>query len=208
MATKQFKDWPAILAAALDDNDIIALQTAGNPYGHILVSELKKVFVGAAFVVPLPAGSWNFPNTNFASLEKISGSNGDIWIHQFSDGGADYLEAFFTLPDAIAGTVTIQINGFAATAVASKNVQFRLSHSARSAGESWDNAYADKNSGDLAISGTQDDWDELEFTETITNLGWSPGDKVRIQLKRIAASASDLVGNYNLADCNIIIPRI
>lgn len=161
----------------------------------------------ADFTVDFPAGNWNYPTSNPAPLDEDTGTNGTIIRQLFDDTTEEFVEAVFKLPPAIAGTVTFYIEGYAVTAVASKNVEFTFYHSAKADGESWDAAFSSKVSGDLATDGTQDQMDFFSFTETVSNLGWTAGDQVRIKLSRTAPSADNLSGDYGLTHFRISVPR-
>jgi hypothetical protein len=175
-------------------------------------SEGVKWGGGSPFVLDMPAGSWDYPATNFAPWEKVTGTYGDIYAHAFDDGGAEYVQSQFKLPENIGSgstTVTFYIEGFAKTWVTGKNVEFTFYHSAKADDEDWDSAdFTSEVSGDLALSTTaQDSMDFFSYTETFTNLGWSAGDHVRIKLGRTAASANELSGDYYLTHFRISVPR-
>jgi hypothetical protein len=162
--------------------------------------------VGSDFSMDFPAGSWDF-YTTFAPWEKETGTNGDLYIHRFDDTTEEIIQSQFKLPEGIQGTATFYVDGLSATAAASKNVRFRFYHSAKTAGEAWDASYATLNSGDMALNSTTGEYDQLSFTESVTNLGWSAMDNVRIRLSRVDASANDLSGDYKLVHFRIRVPR-
>ena len=161
----------------------------------------------ADFEVSFPAGSFDYPTTNPAPFEYATGTNGKIGRHLFDDTTEEQVESVFTLPSAIAGTVTFELYGYSITAAASKNVEFTLYHSARQNAEDWDDAYSSKISGDLATNSSQDSLSRFTWTETISNLGWTANDQVRIKLGRTAPSVNNLVGDYGITHFKIIVPR-
>jgi hypothetical protein len=73
--------------------------------------------------------------------------------------------------------------------------------------DSWDVAYTNEDSGDLAMDATQDDAAILTWTETVSNLGWAANEWVEHQLSRIAVSADELTGNAGVIAFAVEIPR-
>jgi len=161
------------------------------------------------FYVQFPAGSFKMPAANPAPLDNDTGTNGNIFRHLLDDTTEEFVECL--LPEVPAdidtsGTVTFFAKGYASTAVASKNIELKVYHSAKADGESWDAAYANKESGDLATDGTQDELDFFTWTETVTALGWAASDQIRLKLSRIAPSTANLAGDWGLTAFGIIIP--
>lgn len=156
-----------------------------------------------------PAGSFKYPTSNPAPLDMDSGTNGTVYRHLFDDTTEEFVEGDFIVPSDVdgSGTVTFRAYGYSVTAAASKNIELRLGHSARADAETWDNAYTDEDSGDEAVSSTQDQWDLIEWTETVANLAWAAKDHVRFQLSRIAPTANNLSGDWGLTHFEIVIPR-
>lgn len=163
---------------------------------------------GGPFEVGIPAGSWDLPASDFAEPEKDTGTNGTITGHLFDDTTEEFVEGVFVLPSAIAGTVTFEAYGYPTTWVTGKNIELKFYHSAKADDENWDAAYSNKESGDLAINTSgQDVLDRFTFTESISTLGWTANDQVRIKLSRIAPSANNLSGDWRLTHFRVIVPR-
>lgn len=160
--------------------------------------------------ISLPAGSWNYPTSNPAPLDRDIGTNGGMFRHLFDDTTEEFilLEPAFELPDNLdaAGTVYFSLFGYAKVADGNE-VQFRLSHSSRDKGESWDNAYATKDSGDYATDAQQDELDQIEWNETVANLGWAAQDLIRLMVSRIAiVDGTKVSGDYCFLNLKIRIP--
>lgn len=157
-----------------------------------------------------PAGSWQIPTSNYPELTWDVGSNGNTRVYKFDDTVEEFIEADLKLPDDLnpSGTVTIEVTGYALVTAASKYVQWKIYHSAKAVGESWDAAYATKSSGDKACNSTQDQLDVHQFTETVSNLGWAANDNVRLKLSRIAPTGTNLTGDYCVVHVRIKIPTV
>lgn len=175
------------------------------------ILELEETMEGLSYKeINIPAGAWNYPATNPAPLDRDTGANGGMFRQLFDDSTEEFilLEPAFELPDNLdpAGTVYFSLFGYAVAADGNE-VQFRLSHSARDLGESWDNAYVTEDSGDYATDAVQDRLDQIEWNETIGNLGWAAQDLVRIMLSRIAiVGGVPVVGDYGVCNLKIRIP--
>lgn len=156
-----------------------------------------------------PAGSWDYPTSNPAVLSRDVGANGTLLLHYFDDTTEELVESVIKAPNDLdaSGTVTFEAYGYARTAVAAKNIELNVYHSAKTDAENWDAAYASLDSGDLALDGTQDQLDHLTFTETVANLGWAANDHIRIKLSRIAPSEANLSGDWCLTHFRIRMPR-
>lgn len=160
--------------------------------------------------INLPAGSWNYPTANPAPLDRDIGTNGGMFRHLFDDTTEEFilLEPAFELPDNLdaAGTVYFSLYGYAKTADGNE-VQFRISHSAKAEGESWDAAYGTLDSGDKATDADQDEIDKIEWNETVSNLGWATEDLIRLMLSRIAIDdGTKVTGDYCFLNLKIRIP--
>lgn len=157
------------------------------------------------------AGSWNFPPAaNLAPLETVAGTNGEMSGYAFDDTIEEFivLQPAFRIPANIdsGGTVYFYVEGFAKVADGNE-IQLRFSHSAKAKGEDWDAAYGTKDSGDYVTDGDQDELDEVEWSETVGNLGWTAGDLLRIMLSKIAiADGTKVDGDYYVTNLCIRIP--
>lgn len=160
--------------------------------------------------VNLPAGSWNFPPSNPAPLDRDTGANGGMFRHLFDDTTEEFilLEPAFEIPDNLdtAGTVYFSLYGYAVTADGNE-VRFRISLSAKAEGESWDAAYSTLDSADKATDSDQDEIDIIEWSETVANLGLTAKDLLRLMLSRIAiADGTKVTGDYGVLNLKIRIP--
>ena len=158
--------------------------------------------------INIPAGSWNYPTSNPAPLDRDTGTNGDILRHLFDDTTEQFLLYQFEFPDTLDtnGTVYFRVKGYAKTADGNE-VQLCFYHSARAKGESWDNAYSSKKSGDYVTDAQQDEFDEIDWNETVANLGWAAKDHIRIKLSRCAIDDGTKVsGDYGVCNLKIRIP--
>lgn len=157
-----------------------------------------------------PAGSWNYPTSNPAPLDRDTGTNGGMFRHLFDDTTEEFilLEPAFEIPDNLdtAGTVYFSLYGYAVVADGNE-VQFKISHSAKAEGESWDAAYGTKDSGDKATDAQQDEIDQITWNETVSNLGWAAQDLIRLMLSRIAIDdGTKTDGDYGVLNLKIRIP--
>lgn len=196
----------------LHNDDLFIIEDSEN--GNIK-KKVKKSNVGGGgggfeYTVDILAGKWNYPISNPAPLEKDTGTNGTIYRQLFDDSTEEFVEFIIQIPTDIdaSGTVTFEVYGYPVTWVTGKNIKLKLYHSAKADNESWDAAYSTKESGDLVLNTSGQDYiDLLSFSETVVNLGWTAGDQVRIKLSRIDASANDLAGDFGITHFRIRIPR-
>lgn len=160
--------------------------------------------------VNLPAGSWNYPVSNPAPLDRDTGTHAGMFRHLFDDTTEEFilLEPAFELPDNLdaAGTVYFSLIGYAKTADGNE-VRFRISLSAKAEGESWDAAYSTLDSADKVTDAQQDEIDLIEWNETVVNLGLAAKDLLRLMLSRIAiADGVKVTGDYGFLNLKIRIP--
>lgn len=161
------------------------------------------------FTATFPAGSFYYPTSNPAELDRDTGTNGAIFRQRFDDSTDESVEGSFVVPSDIdtSGTVTFEIIGYAVTATAD-SVVFVFSESDAGSGSSWDATYNDISSGAKTCNSTQDNLDRFTWTETVANLGWSANELVRFKLTRDADNANDtLVGDYGVIVFRVVIPR-
>lgn len=155
------------------------------------------------------ASDFDALETNFAPLVQDNGTNNRMMVRAFDDTTEEFVNFSFPVPGEIdtSGTVTFRAFVYAATAVASRFVQLSFNHVPLTSNESWDAAGTDENSGDIALSGTQDQITVASWTETVSNLGWAADDIIIARLSRIAPSGTDLTGDLYLIGFEIEIPR-
>ena len=156
-----------------------------------------------------------FPPSAMPGLETLSAAPvvvdfGTIisTVLAFDDSQEEFGNGKFEVPAAIdgGGTVTFRAKVSPATGAASKNVALTFGHRPVADTEAIDGAYTDEDSGDKAITATTENFTFIEWTETVSNLGWVAEDEVFFRVSRIDASANDLVGDMYLVDFVIDIP--
>lgn len=155
------------------------------------------------------AGSFEYPDTNPAPLDRDTGTNGTILRQLFVQGTETFVLGEMKIPADVspAATVTFKAIGYLVTADSGKNIKLSFSHSAKNVSESWDGAYTVVNSSDTATKTVQDQLDYITWTETVTNLGWSANDIVRFKLSRIAAGSNDSTQSWGLVLFSVTIPK-
>lgn len=164
---------------------------------------------GGATQFDFKPGDFYFPSSNPAPLDTDSGSNGTIKRYLFDASTEEFIESIFILPDSInSGDVTFEVYGYPVTAGAAPNnvVVLNLYHSAIASGESWDSGYTSEASI-ATCDTTQDVISRFTWTETMSNLGWTASDQVRIRLSRASTAGSDtLVGDFGVTHFRIVLP--
>lgn len=148
--------------------------------------------------------------TNFAPVEKLTGTNVKTYVRAFDDTVEEFANSKFEVPENVSttgsDTVTFRAYVMAKTAAASKNVKLTFGHLAIDDSEDFDQAYTDVSIDDQAIDATQDDVTEITWTETLTNLGWSASDLVFFRLSRESATTNNLSDDMYLFSFSITIP--
>lgn len=161
--------------------------------------------------VVFDAAALQILETNFPPLEKVEGTNVNLFARAFDDTTEEYANGKFQVPGDVdtAGTVTFRAYVSAKTAAASKNVALTFGHLALNDSEDWDpsSPYTEEDADDQSIGATQDDVTEITWTETISNLGWSANDLVLFRLSRFSATTNNLSGDMYLFTFAIEIPR-
>ena len=163
----------------------------------------REFFFGAESLQPL--------ETNFAPLEKLSGTNVKTFVRAFDDTTEEFANGKIQIPGDVSttgsDTVTFRAYVMAKTAAANKNVKLTFGHLPVNDSEDFDQAYTDKSVDDQAIDATQDDLSEITWTETLTNLGWAANDLVYFRFSREAATTNNLAGDMYLHSFCIEVPR-
>jgi len=185
--------------AILDDANAAAQRTT---LGVITISKFPHVF---------SAGELQEWETDFASLEKLSGTNVKKGVRAFANATSEqeeYVNGISHVPENIdtSGNVVIRAYVMAKTAAASKNVQLTFGYVARNNSEDFDVAYTDVDSGDKAIDATQDDLTEITFN--VASSSMAANDELTFRLSRPAATANDLAGDMYLSSMAIEYPLV
>ncbi len=211
--------WETIFGQVTTDStptDIVVKLTAAADGDEVWVGAVWVTETAAA-VNPTPgrgweiwrcsAGSFEYPTANPAPLATDTGVNGTIRRHLMDDTTQEYVLSRDTVPAGIDVNTSVLIvaSGYAVTAAADKFIQLSFEHSARGAGETWDDSYTAQDSGDIAISADQDKYDYAVWPEAVT---WEPGARVRWRLSRKAPSGTNLTGDWGLTDVDVLIPTL
>lgn len=158
------------------------------------------------------AGEFDYPASDLAPLNTRTLTNGEIQEHLHDDTTNESVTGQFKInPDIdTAGTVTFRWIGSPATAAAGKKVVYALRHSFSASGD-IDVAYTAVPSAATAMSATQDAYNMITWTKTVSTLGWTANGIVRFMLERDAAgtyvAGDDLVGDCATWILHIEIPR-
>jgi hypothetical protein len=145
---------------------------------------------------------------NFASLERIDGTNVRKVVTAFPINTPHFRNGKFMVPADLntAGTVTFTAFGMARVAEVAKNIALRFDHIPLANNEAHDVAYTAVNSGDKAVSNTQNNITKMEWTALVSTLGWAANDLVYFRLSRQVPTVSDLTGDMLLEIFRINIP--
>jgi hypothetical protein len=176
-------------------------RTSSDPNSSADVNALSSAIGQLTGIKEFPAGSFDYPVANPAPLDTDIINGDKVLRHLFDDTTEESVLNTFIVPDRAenADTITFNIFGYASTWVTGKNVEFKFYHQPAADDEDLSAAFSNIESGDLALNTTGQDYqDILTFSETLSNLGWTAGDKIRFKLSRIQASANDLSGDYGL----------
>jgi hypothetical protein len=73
-------------------------------------------------------------------------------------------------------------------------------------GEAIDGSYTEKDSGAKSITATTGYQTIMEWTETVTNLGWVAGDVVYFRLSRDPAVTNNLTGDCYFVRLAVDVP--
>jgi len=162
-------------------------------------------------ILVLPATAFNLDAANPPEEYLLDGTNQEVATLAFDDTTEETAQApAFVVPADIntGGTVTFALVGWAKTAAADKNVQFRVKQLVLSSGAgSVDTAYSTaSDSGDLACNATQNRPVIYTWTATVSSLGWSAGQRVRLAISRIAPSANNLTGDFLVESFEVRVP--
>lgn len=146
------------------------------------------------------AGFLTFPVTAPAVLNTRTLTNGTFKEYIFDDTNASIILGEFRMPNNITGyaNISLDFDLCATTAASGKYVQMQFSFSACGNTEDADIAFSSVDSGDIAITNTQDALDQKTVTAAITSFGFVANDLVRFKIKRIAPVGSALVGNLGM----------
>lgn len=155
------------------------------------------------------ASDFDALETNFAALTQDNGTTVKAFVRAFDDTTTEYVNFTFNAPTDLdtSGTVTFRVFCYAATAVASRYAAITYDHRAITSNEAIDSSYSSKASGDIALSGTQDNLTIGSWTETVSNLGWAANDLIISRISRTGTTGTNLTGDLYVLGFEISIPR-
>ena len=195
-------------------NDTTWARLAKGPQYSVLsmgANDPAWTYLYSTRILVLPATAFNLDAANPPEEYLLDGTNQEVVTLAFDDTTEETAQApAFVVPADIyvGGTVTFTLVGWARTAAANKNVQFRVKQLVLSSGEwSFDTAYSTaSDSGNLACNATQDRPVIYTWTATVSSLGWSAGQRVRLAISRIAPSANNLTGDFLVESFEVRVP--
>lgn len=144
-----------------------------------------------------------------APNDVFDGTNQDYGVAAFDDTTEEFRHSGFMVPADIdtSGTVTFRAWVMAATAHATnRNVKLRVRERDIVSGDDGDQTMNAVDSSETAVDATQDDFTEVTWTETVSNLGWAARDWVHFEISRITASTTPLSGDLLWRSFVIDIP--
>lgn len=126
----------------------------------------------------------------------------------FDDTAEEYANGVLEVPDTLdtAGTVTFRVVCSPKTGAASKNVGWTFGHRPVNTGEAIDGSYTEEDSGAVSITATTGQQTIMEWTETVSNLGWVAGDIVYFRLSRDPSVTNDLTGDCYFVRLTVDVP--
>ena len=132
------------------------------------------------------------------------------YVYALDDTTEEPLGFNFSIPPNFdpSGYLMIEVVGFPKTVAASKNVEFTYYYSCGNHDESWDTAYSNFISGDLACINTAKDRHIFRFQRDIYTIAPALFDVIESKISRTAPSANNLAGNFYLEKIRIWIPRV
>jgi len=162
-------------------------------------------------ILVLPPTAFNLDAANSPEEYLLDGTNQAVVTLAFDDTTEETAQApAFVVPADIntGGTITFALVGWAKTAAAGKNVKFRVKQLVLSSGAgSVDTAYSTaSDSGDLACNATQNRPVIYTWTATVSSLGWSAGQRVRLAISRIAPSSNNLTSDFLVESFEVRVP--
>lgn len=163
-------------------------------------------------IIKYAAGEFDYPAADLAPLNNRTLENVSIQEHLHDDTTNESVIGQFKIPSNIdpSGVVTFIWIGSPVTAAADKKVVYALRHSFSASGD-IDVAYTTVPSDATVMSATQDAYNMITWTETVSTLGWTSNGIVRFMLERDAAgtyvAGDDLVGDCATWFFHIEIPR-
>jgi len=166
-------------------------------------NSVKSFVWPASALLPLEAGD------SIPPITKDAGTNIDLLTVSFNDSTDECRTASFEVPDDVdtSGTATFRVAWYSQSAT-SGNVIWDFRWHEVNEGESWDAALTTDASAADAVQGTVDQVTETEWTETLSNLGWTAEETVNGQVCRDADNVSDtLSGDAEVIVFIIQIPR-
>ena len=160
--------------------------------------------------IKVEAGSFIMPPTLPAVPNTRTCTNVVLKEHLMSDSAEEYVMFAFNIPKTFtsSGDVTFIAKGMAVTADGNE-LQLSFHSAPVDKDEDIDSATFDEvDSGDYETSNTQNVLDEVEWTESWADLGWSAGDRIFCKVKRIAIDGGTPVsGDWGLQSFEIYAPR-
>ena len=139
------------------------------------------------------AGKFAYPDTNPAPLNTRDITHGTVKEQLHDDTTTEGVQGTFRVPSDIKtdGLVNFKVFCSPVTAAAGRNVGYVFQHSACSDGVDVDQAFVSVQSGDKAVSASQDALSSIVWSESVANLGWSAGDMCRFVLSRYSSGITN-----------------
>lgn len=159
-------------------------------------------------IFPFDAQTLACLETNSPEQRMVDFGTVLVRVLAYDDTTEEYANSLLVVPGTIdtAGTVTFRVTCSPKTGAASKNVGWTFGHRPVNTAEAIDGSYTEKDSGAVSITASTGYQTIMEWTETVSNLGWVAGDVVYFRLSRDPAVANDLTGDCYLIEFNVEVP--
>jgi hypothetical protein len=181
------------------------------------INDLQTQIDGLGSGTPDPQSwqinSWNTPTTDSAELERVVFTNGFEWVAWYDSTTVEYMTKNTKAPSNLdnTGNLTIEIIVLNKVTTSSNVVEYSLEYSARADGETMNNSFTALDSGDKAVNDqtvvSADDYEINRITWTGAISGIAKNDNLRLRLKRITPTGSNVAGDSGVVFIALDWPR-
>lgn len=148
----------------------------------------------------IPAGSFNYPATNGAPLEGVTGTNYKLYDHYFDDSTDNYLDIIDVVPDGVDGTYNMKVYVHHTKQHSNTgDIKFIFGIMGKSSGDTLDTAISGPEVIITCNNGNGVYQSDLVDEDTVTNWGLTANGLIMLHIGRLGSEAGDdLVSNWDL----------
>lgn len=185
-------------------NAFFGMSTAGVPLWSTVGGGTSTYSTAAMSFMPQQLQA---VETNFATLELISGTSAKMLVRAFDDTTEEYANFCLICPANTNASGSVSFTAMTQMKSAtSGNLQLTMGVGKYTSGQTWDQPYTELDSGTVAVAASTLTATAVTWGTTASSLGFNPNAEIHLRISRDPSVSGDPTGDMYLRGLLVTIP--